>query len=267
MDKKPFNPNSLKDKHDDFTDHLLNNDLFSSDDNIKKQAIENNRKTLKEKIDRKEERRVQTIRDARNKCRRLALSNFTSDDCFITLTYAKNMQDVKQADKDFKNFIKRLRNFSKQKIKYLAVREFQKRGAIHFHFLTDLKLPSWVKNENSLKEYERVIGDLWGFGFVDVKLLNKAKSKNNKYNNKPVDNVGAYLIKYMTKENHDIRLKEHKAYLPSRGLQKPYIYTEDEAKAIINAYNLDKKKEEFTNTYDSEFLGNITYKEYNLNRI
>ncbi|RKQ11170.1 Rep protein, partial [Oceanobacillus bengalensis] len=35
---------------------------------------------------------------------------------------------------------------------------------------------------------------------------------------------------------------------------------------IIKQYELDTKKEVFTNHYESEYLGTITYKEYNLKR-
>lgn len=203
---------------------------------------------------RKEERRLQTVRDARNLARRLALMNFSSTDKFITLTYAENMTCMEKADDDFKKFIMRLKyQYKIGKMKYLAVRERQKRGAIHFHMLCDWDVE--IGGESEIRELERHLGQkVWGHGFVDVKPIGH------------VDNVGAYLIKYMTK-NLAIELYEgKKLYLCSRGLDRPKTYGGEEAEAIIKFYNLDHKKEVFTNHYESEYLGCITYKEYNAKR-
>lgn len=180
--------------------------------------------------------------------------NFTGSDKFITLTYAKNMQDLEKADIDFKNFIKRLKYRYKLKgLKYLAVRERQKRGAIHYHILCDWDIE--LLGEGHTRELERFIGqEVWKHGFVDIKAIGH------------VDNVGAYLIKYMTKNLSLELYKNKKLYLCSKGLKRPLEYKESEAEAIIKFYGLDNKKEVFTNAYESEYLGTITYKEYNLNR-
>lgn len=211
--------------------------------------------TKLELVDRKEERKIQTLRDARNMTRRLALMNFGPGDKFITLTYAKNMQDIEQADNDFKKFIMRFKyKFNLSKLPYIAVRELQKRGAIHYHLIC--KFPMDFKSEDDIKHWERVFGqDIWGHGFVDIKTIDH------------VDNVGAYLIKYMTK-NVSIELyKGKKVYLCSKGLERPLVFRGDEAERIIELYELENKKEVFTNSYESEYLGNIVYKEYNLKRL
>lgn len=206
-------------------------------------------------IDRVEERRKQTVRDARNLTRRLALMNFGSGDKFITLTYADNMQDLERADNDFKKFIMRLKyRFKLKELPYIAVREFQRRGAVHFHMLC--RMPLEFENEEDLKYYERLFGEtIWGHGFVDIKPIDH------------VDNVGAYLIKYMTKNLSIELFKGKKAYLCSRGLERPIVYRGDDAERIMELYGLDTKKEVFTNSYESEYLGQITYKEYNLKRL
>jgi len=197
-------------------------------------------------------RRKQTVRDARNLTRRLALMNFGSGDTFITLTYAENMKDLEKADKDFKKFIQRFK-YRYGDLKYIAVREFQKRGAVHFHMLCN-----WNKefeDEDDIREWERQFGqDLWGHGFVDIKPIDH------------VDNVGAYLIKYMTKNIAIELFKGKKMYLCSKGLERPITFRGDEADKIVGLYGLENKKEVFTNSYESEYLGNICYKEYNLKR-
>lgn len=218
-------------------------------------ALDLEKTKLEPKEDRAEERRLQTVRDARNSTRRLALMNFNAGDKFITLTFKENVQDILFADKEFEKFIKRFkRRFKIEKLKYIAVREFQKRGAIHYHMICD-----WEKEftcEEQVREFERLIGEkVWKHGFVDIKQTNH------------VDNVGAYLIKYMTKSVSTEFFKGRKVYLCSQGLERPKVYKGLEAEAIIQAYNLDIKKEVFTNSYESEYLGKITYKEYNLKRL
>lgn len=211
----------------------------------------------KYKKDRTQERREQTVRDARNMVRRLALMNFGPGDKFITLTYKENVKDIDKADLDFKNFIKRFKyHFKIDRLKYIAVREFQKRGAIHYHVICD-----WDKrfeSEKEVRHYERVLGrDIWRHGFVDIKTMDE----NN-------DNVGAYLVKYMTKNVSVVFFKNRKIYLCSKGLERPKVYRGLEAEMIIEAYGLGtQKKEVFTNSYVSEYLGNVVYKEYNLLRV
>lgn len=208
------------------------------------------------KVDRVNERRLQTTRDARNTAKRIALNNFGENDAFVTLTFAENMQDLNKADDEFKKFIKRFKyHYELDDLKYIAVRELQQRGAIHYHMLMDFKKPSWVENKQQLQQLERDFADVWKNGFVDIEFMNH------------VDNVGAYIIKYMTK-NISIELyKGKKMYLCSRGnLERPKIYRGIEAEKIIELYQLKDKKEVFTNSYESEYQGLTIYKEYNLKR-
>lgn len=209
--------------------------------------------------DRKEERRQQTVRDARNITRRLAMTNFSASSKFITLTFKDNVQDIEFADDQFKNFIKKFKyKFDIDNLKYIAVREFQKRGAIHYHVLCDWSLK--MATEDEIRHYERELGTgdwgvgVWKHGFVDIKQIEH------------VDNVGAYIIKYMTKGVAVEFFKGKKIYLCSQGLDRPKEYREEEAEEIIKFYNLQTKKEVFTNSYISEYQGNTLYKEFNLRR-
>lgn len=209
--------------------------------------------------DRTDERRNQTVRDARNTTRRLALKNFEAGDKFLTLTFdpkkfsEENLRDVSFTDNLFKNFIKRFNYRYKIKLKYIAVREFHKSGRIHYHMICN-----WKKElifEDEIRENERFIGEkVWKHGFVDIKQLDH------------VDNVGAYIIKYMTKNVAIEFFKGKKIYLPSTGLERPFVYRGAEAEMIMKYYDLGAKKEVFTNSYESEYLGKISYTEYNLKR-
>ena len=76
----------------------------------------------------------------RDTIRRLACCNFNNKyDKFLTLTFADNMTDIKECNLLFKNFIKRLKyQYDLHNLKYLAVIEFQQRGAVHYHVLLNI---------------------------------------------------------------------------------------------------------------------------------
>lgn len=148
------------------------------------------------KEERKEEYSATVNQRARNKIRRLINANFTEDSLFITLTYAENMKDVDQGSYDLKKFLQKMKRKQKD-FQYVAVVEFQKRGAVHYHMLCNYRIEYSTHAE--LQAHERALGKAWGHGFVDI-----GYKKN--------DNAGAYLIKYMTKENNDDRLRGKKRY-------------------------------------------------------
>jgi len=203
------------------------------------------------KPDRKKERLSQTIRDARNTCRRLAIMNFNRNSSFVTLTVAENSDDIDFYDKKFKAFIRKLRNCY-GKFHYLAVREFQKRGAIHYHVLIDYPFIKGF-SESQIRKEEIDFAELfWKQGFVDIKDISH------------VDNVGAYVVKYMTIDLHDSRLVGRKSYLTSKGLKRPEIVTGDLELEILR--DIEQKKEVFKNSYESEYQGTVKYREFNLER-
>lgn len=163
----------------------------------------------------------------RDMIRRLACCNFNNKyDKFLTLTFAENKTDIKECNLLFKAFIRKLKNKYNKNLKYLAVIEFQKRGAVHYHVL--LNTPYVPQNE---------LQDLWGNGFVFINAIEH------------VDNIGAYILKYITKDNNDKRLMGQKAYLTSRNLLKPSEVVNhnlkdfDKAESkIISKYNLKRFK-------------------------
>lgn len=79
-----------------------------------------------------------TNQKRRDTIRRLACCNFNNQyDKFLTLTFSDNKTDVKECNVLFKAFIRKLRRF-KDDLKYLAVIEFQNRGAVHYHVLLNI---------------------------------------------------------------------------------------------------------------------------------
>lgn len=166
---------------------------------------------------------------------------------FITLTFEENIQDLDYAHNEFMKFIKRLNYYIfKTKIanvKYSAVVEFQKRGAVHYHVVF-YNLPYIPASK---------INDLWrrSNGNINVKRI------------KHVDNIGSYVCKYMSKENEDERLEGRKCYFNSRGLFKPTEITDKKrVEALLQALPLIHLK--YRNQFENEYLGVTQYCQFNI---
>lgn len=177
--------------------------------------------------------------------------NFDKGSKFVTLTFDENrehnIKNVQESNSYFKRFVQRMRRKYKD-FKYVAVIEFQDkngRGAVHYHMICNLP---YIEKSDLQK--------IWGGGFVKINRIDK------------VDNVGAYVIKYMTTDMDDKRLCGENAYLHSRGLEKPievntWALTEN-WKAIHDS--LENEKPSYTGMYESESAGHIEYRQYNFNR-
>jgi len=209
--------------------------------------------------DTKLESRAKSNIRARNNIRRLALSNFSGKESkFITFTFHENVQDLEEANTYFTKFIRSLKNYTKkkndnEKLTYLAAIEFQERGAVHYHMICN-GLPKYPN-------YKEII-DLW-------RKANKGKGGSVKVEDiRHVDNVGAYIVKYMTKADADERLVGKKMYQCSQGLDKPLEIAGEKAEELIKELGLEGKKIVYQNEYqDKHTLGKVTYQEYNLNRL
>lgn len=135
---------------------------------------------------------------------RIVDCNFDNKTKFMTLTFKDNIQDITYTNYEFNKFIKRL-NFrlyhdKKQKLKYIAVWEKQKRGAIHYHIIF-FDFP--YINLKKLQE-------IWGHGFVKI----------NKIDVDSKDNRGRYVSKYFSKDIDEKNYKQ-KAFFKSRNLIMP----------------------------------------------
>ena len=102
---------------------------------------------------------------------------------------------------------------------------------------------------------------LWGNGFLWIKDLLTGN------NGKPVDNVGAYIAKYMNKNNADKRLMGKKAYFTSKNLIRPEIIYEDISLIdCLKKYNLDSGNLVYENNFMSKENGRVFYFEFNMKR-
>ena len=193
--------------------------------------------------------RKDTISRAQKRLRRLINSNAGQyGDCtskFFTLTFGEQVEDIEQANIEFKNFIKRLNwklyETKKRVIKYSAVIEFQKTGRIHYHIIFyNLPYTHW-----------KTLLEVWRgstlAGGIDIRKIDH------------VDNVGAYMVKYMGKESHDDRLKGKKMYFNSRGLKEPLeILDKKEVENLVDSLPRPK----FETTFDNDYLGDIKYSQH-----
>src|SRR5674476_325779 len=208
--------------------------------------------------------RCQVMRRARSEVRRLINANSGQwkdikdrfyKPVFMTLTFADNIQDFDTANHEFRLFMLRLGNMINDRkhrgsLQYVVVPEFQKRGAIHYH-LVIFNLP-YVSSKS--------IADCWGNGFIKLKAIDQ------------VDNVGAYICKYMGKDLDDERLRAKKCYFSSRNLLKPELIQFDTTRigqkemleSVIKTAQALLRKKPYRVEYPSEYYGSITYTQYTL---
>ena len=192
--------------------------------------------------------REKVLQRARARVRRLACANPQLNK-FFTLTFADNITDLKYANNQFCNFVKRLNRYlakmKKDKMQYIAVVEFQKRSAIHYHLLCNLPFIS-----------AKMLQEIWQNGFVKINKIDD------------VDNVGAYITKYMSKDNEDERLVGNRCYFTSQGLQEPTTIEENGVENTIAhlllAGDIELQKEPYKKTFENEQLGNIEYTQLTL---
>ena len=171
--------------------------------------------------------RLDNILRTKSRFKRLVRSNPNLTK-FITLTFAENQTDLTYANKYFNKFIKRLTALYPS-FQYIAVPEFQKRGAVHYHLLCNIS--TFVEN--------KTLADVWGAGFVNIQNLRKIGIKR----------IDLYMIKYLTK-GIDNRLFGRRRFLCSRGIKKPIILTAVKQFVILKMFNnlklIYKKRFDFT---------------------
>jgi len=95
------------------------------------------------------------------------------------------------------------------------------------------------------------LAKIWGNGFIKINAIDN------------VDNLGAYVAGYMSKNLDDPRYDGKKRFFSSKGLYKP-----EELKSI-NPIDLGEFTEEhkvYETTFENEYTGKIHYKQYNLRK-
>ena len=184
----------------------------------------------------------------RERVRRLVTANFGPNDKFVTLTFrdgaVSDVRDVQGCYRELDKFIKRLRRRFPG-IKAVIVPEFQDlngRGAVHYHMVCNLSYIPHAELEST-----------WGNGYVGINRIDH------------VDNIGAYLVKYMSKMVTDVRLKGLKAYYRVGKLKEPDVVWVDDPALVRDT--VGDSMPVYQASYGNEYHGNIMYTQYNTMRV
>lgn len=169
---------------------------------------------------------------------------------FLTLTFADNIQDITAANKELRKFMKRLGNHiakDQAYVQYVAVPEFQRRGAVHYH-LVIFNLP-YIK--------AKTLEEIWSNGFIKVISIDQ------------IDNIGAYISKYMTKaSDNDDRLLGQKCYFRSRNLFEPIetrvLSSTPAGQQLLQEIEAMGLRKTYSSSQLSEHYGIIEYTQYQL---
>lgn len=208
----------------------------------------------KEKQPKRRERRFQQRRSdslyrAKKSFQRLVLGNLSvATPALLTLTML-DLVSIKYAYSRFTAFGQRIKRVFGNGIAWIAVPEFQARGAVHFHVLIWNIPYEFVANER----HTRYIQNLWGWGYVDI-LQTDGSPK-----------LATYLSKYLSKGMQDDRLVGIKAYSATRNIVRSVSFNSQATIDFIqsNALGVDNLLV-FERSYGTMWLGRCVYKRYEL---
>jgi len=252
-----------------------------------KDPIPHNIRKSKKRLHSNRRRRSTNANAARARFFRLVRSNLSDSQvpAFLTLTMSE-ITTLAEGWRAFTLFSQRLRN-KYHSARLIAVPEFQKRGAVHFHCLvwgevgeacvysnqfyydkTGKKKRKHICPEDYFCEFRSYrIAKLWGQGFVNYFATDGSPK------------LATYLAKYMQKSMRDDRLAGSKSYSASRGVMRSvslksptsrYYIEKEIAGARITAEGeviegVDNPLlPEVEKSYMTKWLGRCDYKQYNL---
>lgn len=161
------------------------------------------KKTIEE-LDGTEEKRGDNLARARTTIRRIVWSNVGKYSKFLTMTYKKTILDPAVVRKHLATFFKGMKRAGYD-LDYLYVLEHQKErgekegneGCLHVHIVLFYeKYIPWV-----------IIKRYWKHGSIDIHAL------------RHIEDVGAYVCKYITKEN--LNDFGSRAFVASQGVRRP----------------------------------------------
>ena len=194
--------------------------------------------------------RYDNFREREKRFKRLIVANCGGEDsvALVTLTMLREVS-VSLSYVFLKRFIRRLYQSQGRGFRYVAVLEFQKRGAIHFHVLI-WGLPDYVIKE---EKFVRNLQRFWQRGFVDCR---------SGYGNFTIAN---YLSKYLSKTMSDKRLCGRRAYCSSCNILRPVLVTSmspfSYSKTLFGK-DLRKEKPICEKHFISKWLGSGCYRLY-----
>lgn len=166
---------------------------------------------------------------------------------FLTLTFSSNIISLSVANPLFTSFVRSL-SFElfadRSLLRYLAVPEFQSRGAVHYHIVF-FNLPF-------IRDVRGLFGRLWVHGFFHIKAVDR------------VQNLGRYISKYLSKDFVGRNIRGRKCYFVSAGLLKPVVVNHDEIINSVLGVVPDSMLEYEKKNIPLIFLVSMDYQSFNL---
>lgn len=151
------------------------------------------------------------------------LLNMTIDSTFLTLTFRENVQDYDYSADCFKYFLKSFRRKYGYSLSYLAVKELQKRGAIHYHIII-------FNPEFSLIPYKDIY-DLWGNGGIYIEPI-KGVTMGDYLS------ISGYFSKYLVNRSKgQLISRDKRLFSCSRDVKRPVSTTISPSYDIMRCIN------------------------------
>lgn len=234
-----------------FYDNIKSKNVAEKDKPIIKSIDEIDTENLYKKENKNELKTIMVSNAYRSNfnCQRICKANADVWESFITLTFKENLKDVSIANKKFNAFVSNVRK-KKKDFMYIAVPEFQKRGAVHYHLLSNLSKTDTdiIIKQKGTKESDN---------FYDVKYWNKGFSAVDFIKN-DYKKIFSYISKYMTKDI-DNRLFGKKRYFFSQNLNQPkidYLNLDNEKDFEYFMYLTQKSNIEYESEYEDIYTKN-----------
>lgn len=239
-------------------------EIYKYEKDLPERRILPRKKSVGRRTKRNLSRRIDNVKRLKRSFVRLVRSNLGDQKkpALFTFTMASCLH-VKLGYECFTAFIQRMRRVYGVSFSYIAVPEFQIRGAVHFHALIwglpekDLidEAPHWEREEDygrmdKIKRGTRKIQNLWSYGYVDC-VITDGSAK-----------LASYLGKYMQKAMCDERLVSEKAYVASRNIVRPLLLPFTTALDYVDEMFPVESSIEFNRDFDTLWLGRCNYRSY-----
>lgn len=205
-----------------------------------------------------------------NKYRRLIITNFQDKSHFVTLTFAKHIEDLTEAHNLVKNALKRLRYLYKKNnvsepLKYVFIPERHQNGSIHYHgvinsgnlydynYINNIKARKYKKSESRKKVNDEMLKDWWGHGWIDAQSI-QSNVKLASYTTK-------YIIKAYGEDDFE---KGSRRVLKSSNLKAPREEKMNTTDILEVIKDLEKSgyKLNYNKNFESDICGNGMYLEF-----
>lgn len=198
------------------------------------------------------EKRRDNLHRAKQSFRRLVQANLSKGNPWLLTLTMLDVVPYTDAMRCYTSFGQQLRRVFGTDVAWIAVAEFQKRGAVHYHALV-WGLPYDVAD---LERSTRRIQNIWGYGYVDIVATDGSPK------------LATYLTKYLFKALQDDRLRGKRAYFASRNLMRPVsLNTPTAVDVACEATGISTGEATcvMEHTYGTEWLGRADYKAYYMN--